>query len=87
MQPLVKWALESLGKVKVEEAVPQLIELLKDQNPEIRWVAVVALGKIGRGSADAAAALRGSLQDSDAEVREAAIWSLSRVDRAAVNVI
>ena len=85
MPSLVKWAVESLSSLKVEEAAAQFIELLKDELPGIRWVAAVVLGRIGRGSAEAAAGLRGSLQDADGDVREAAAWALSQVERAAPN--
>ncbi|MBI1915487.1 MAG: HEAT repeat domain-containing protein [Planctomycetes bacterium] len=81
MQPLVKWAVESLGSLKVDEAVPPLLELLKDEEARVRWAAVVALGRIGRGRGEAATALREALQDADDEVREAAAWALTRVER------
>jgi HEAT repeat protein len=80
---LVRWAVDSLGCLKVEEVVPQLITLLKDERPAARWVAVVALARVGSDSVEAAAALRGALQDSDGVVREAAAWALSQVQRPA----
>jgi len=81
VQPLIKWAVGAVRGLKVEEAVPQLIELLKDADAGVRWAAAIALAKLGPGSAAAAAALRASSQDSDGEVREAATWALARTEQ------
>jgi hypothetical protein len=80
VQPLIRWAVTSLGSLKAEEVVPPLVALLKDRNPTVRWAAAVALARVGRGSAGAAAGLREALQDADGEVREAAAWALGRID-------
>jgi HEAT repeat protein len=61
-------------------AVPCLIQLLQDQDPEVRGHAVVALNWIGPGARDAVPALVRALQDEDPEVRRAAALALQRVD-------
>jgi hypothetical protein len=78
---LIRWAVKCYGGLTAEEAIPQLVGLLGDENAGVRWAAVVTLGRIGRGSAAAAAGLRAALSDGDDEVREAATWALSQVER------
>jgi HEAT repeat protein len=87
VQPLVKWAVESFACLKVEEVVPQLVGLLKDEHAGVRWVAIVALSRVGRGSAEAVAAVRASLQDRDDKVRGAAVWALSQIEGTVVREI
>jgi HEAT repeat protein len=78
---LVKWAVDLFAALPVDEAVAQFIGLLNDEDPRVRWVAAVALVGLGRGNSDVAAALRASIQDADADVREAAAWALRQVER------
>ena len=42
-----KWAVRTLGRIGSEEAVPALIRLLANPNPEVRLEVVRALGNIG----------------------------------------
>ena len=44
----VRWnAVEALIEIGALDAVPALIQVLKDQNEDVRWNAVQALEKIG----------------------------------------
>lgn len=79
--PLVRdAAAEALAGIGVE-AVPTLVQLLDDEDAEVRKRCVKALGTIGRGARPAGPALASHLEDESAEVRMAAaeaIWQVSR---------
>lgn len=58
---------EALGNYSqfAEEAVPPLLHTLKDENVDVRRTAIVALGKVGRGSTEVEESLRELLADPD----------------------
>jgi HEAT repeat protein len=60
-------------------AVPELIEMLSHQKPQIRALAAQTLGRIGPAAATAKAALERTAQDSNPAVRQAATEALERV--------
>jgi HEAT repeat protein len=62
------------------QAVPGLIEALKDKAPDVRWSAAIGLGYFGKQAKDAIPALQAARNDRDARVREAAGVALSRID-------
>jgi HEAT repeat protein len=70
--------LSDLGP-KAKEAVPQLVEAMKAQEPGVRWRAARALGAIGPAAADAAAALATALDDPDHHVRSHAAYALGAI--------
>jgi HEAT repeat protein len=73
-----------LGALDASEAVPALIEALKDPEPGVREQVAWALGAIGdRRAVDG---LVGALSDSAAGVRRQAAWALGAIgDRRAVS--
>lgn len=70
-------AFRLLGRLKAQQAVPLLIEGLKDREPEIRAIAAWALGEIGNRSA--IPALQGLLADKNLEVRREAVMALGKL--------
>jgi HEAT repeat protein len=62
------------------QAVPALIEALKDKAVDIRLSAAIGLGYYGEQARDAIPALRAAQSDRDARVREAAGTALWRID-------
>ena len=62
-----------------KDAVPALMQALKDQDEWVRGNAARALGWIGSGAKDAVPALIQALQDQDAQVRFAAAYALGQV--------
>jgi HEAT repeat protein len=72
-----------LGNLQVAELLPSIIALLKDEDPAMRWVGVVALGRIASSDERAVIALRESLHDRDEEVHEAAAAALRWIERKA----
>jgi HEAT repeat protein len=62
------------------QAVPALIEALKDKVVDVRWSAAIGLGYFGEEAKDAIPALQAAQHDRDARVREAARVALSRID-------
>jgi len=64
-------------------AVPSLIDLLQDSEPEVRWNAAQALGTIGPEARAAVPALIERLKDLDADVREHSAESLGLIGRDA----
>ena len=62
------------------QAVPALIEALKDKQGDVRWSAAIGLGYFGEQARDAIPALQEAQRDRDARVREAASVALSRID-------
>ena len=69
-------AAEALGKQKVEDAIPALVELLKDGDREVRAPAGEALERIGP---KAVPALVGALSYPEATSRLAALDALARL--------
>ena len=59
--------------------IPALIRALEDEDPDVRSAAVVALGEIGPGAADAVPALLLALEDEDPGVRSAAANALEQI--------
>ena len=70
-------AFRLLGRLKAREAVPLLIEGLKDRKPEIRSMAAWALGEIG--DRRAVSALERALEDKAPEVRREAVVALGKL--------
>jgi HEAT repeat protein len=68
-------------------AVPDLIELLQDQDPDVRAHAAVALNWVGPGARDAVPALVRALQDEGHSVREGAAFALLRIGPGAKDAI
>ena len=60
-----------------EKAIPLLLKILEDPQPEQRRTAAQSLGKIGRKSA--VPALIKAVKDSDPRVRHEAAWSLGMI--------
>lgn len=69
-------------KENAAEAIPALIEALKDKNAgaDVHISAALGLGSFGAEAKDAIPALQAKLNDHDARVREAAAKALSRID-------
>jgi HEAT repeat protein len=65
-----------------ERALPRLLAVLKDPNPEQRRTAAQSLGKIARK--EAVPALVEALRDPDAGVRRYAAWALGMIGEEAV---
>lgn len=57
-------------------AVPALIAAIEHEDPDVRWYAIDALGKMGRPAAEALPAIRRALKDEDETVRRAASWAV-----------
>ena len=64
------------------DAVPVLIELLKDDNSIVRQEAILILARIGPAAGDAVPALQRALNDSDEQVRARAITALRQIELA-----
>jgi HEAT repeat protein len=64
-----------------EQALPRLLAVLKDPNPEQRRTAAQSLGKIARK--EAVPALMEALRDPDAGVRRHAAWALGMIGEEA----
>src|SRR5205807_9546376 len=75
------WAAESLGKFgpEAQAAVPDLVAALQDESKMVRMGAAYALGEIG--SADAVPPLQEARNDSEKEVRDAAVTALKRIQQ------
>ena len=66
-----------------ELAVPALIDLLQDPDPDYHWSAADVLGDIGPAAEAAVPALARALEDSDEDVRSAAASALGNIGPAA----
>ena len=65
---------------EAKEAIPDLIRLLDDGKPLVRWAAADALGKFGREARDAVPALmKLAADDPEAAVRSAAGSALAQI--------
>jgi HEAT repeat protein len=75
-------AVRTLGERRGDaaEAVPALIEVLKDKAADMRHDAALGLGSFGELARDAIPALQAAQNDKDARVRRAAGIALSRID-------
>ena len=73
-------AVEALGRIG-EDAVPALIQTLRDQDVEgfVRENAAEALGSIGKDAKDAVPALIQALKDESIGVREDAAYLLGKI--------
>ena len=54
---------------------------LRDTDVGVRRAAAAALGKIGPGAKDSVAALQAARQDGDQKVRDAATYSLAKINK------
>jgi len=70
-------AFRLLGRLKARQAVPLLVEGLRDRKPEIRTIAAWALGEIGDPTA--IPALQQLLGDKNPEVRREAVIALGKL--------
>lgn len=71
-------AARASGELEIEEAVPDLIKMLADEDVEIRDTAVWALGRIG--GREARRALQACCASSDEDLQEAAEEALAELD-------
>ena len=71
-------ATRASGELEIEEAVPDLIRLLADEDVEIRDTAVWALGRIG--GREARRALQACYASNDEGLLEAAEEALAELD-------
>ena len=69
------WALEDV-ELAAGEAVPALLDALRDKADEVRWRAAGALGKMGRAPVPGLILL---LRDTDPKVRKAAVGALTNI--------
>ncbi|HKQ38416.1 MAG TPA: HEAT repeat domain-containing protein [Verrucomicrobiae bacterium] len=69
----------ALGRIGAP-AVPELVPVLKNDHPEVRTSAVIALGFIGKAAHDAAPHLMPLLDDNNLEVRQAAALALGSIE-------
>jgi HEAT repeat protein len=79
--PLRVGAAVYLGNIgpAAKEAIPDLIEALKDKDEDVREQAATALGKTGAEARPAVPALRLALQDDAGGVRKAAAGALTQI--------
>jgi HEAT repeat protein len=74
-------AAHSAGEMVLKEAAPRLVDLIDDEDTEVRLMAIWALGQIG--GAPASRALTENLQSKDPAIREAAQEALQEIAFAA----
>ncbi|MBR8828907.1 MAG: HEAT repeat domain-containing protein [Gomphosphaeria aponina SAG 52.96 = DSM 107014] len=67
-----------LGRVGNKKKVSELIQALKDPNPDVRYKAAIALGE--RGDEQAVSPLIDALKDSDSHVRSNAADALEKIN-------
>lgn len=78
--PLVLTSVSCINDTPPQPAtvvVAQLVELLKDPNPDIRRTAALSLGKIA--NSNSIPALITALRDPDAQVRAYSAWALGQI--------
>ena len=63
--------------------MPALLEALKDEDEDVRRLAVFALGRISPAPKDAVPALIEALKDEDEDVRAGAAYALGKIGPAA----
>jgi len=83
LKPLEQWteqeaAAEALGRIG-PPAIPQLIELLKSPDPEVRLIAAQVLARMGSDAKEAVPPLIPLLNDPDERIRKAAARTLGRI--------
>ena len=64
-----------------KDAAPTLIQLLQDQDQDVRYFAAWALGMIGEGAQDTVPALIQALQDQNRDVRDSAARALEKIKK------
>ena len=65
---------------EAREAVPTLLQLLREESAENRKLAAWTLGYIGQGAVEAIPALRVALRDSNEGVRQMAREALEKIN-------
>jgi HEAT repeat protein len=70
-------AAQILGQASVDDAVPALIEATTDNDAQVRWSAVISLGRLG--TAESRQALQALLDDDDDTVAYYAQWALDHL--------
>jgi HEAT repeat protein len=86
LQSLAVAVIQRLGP-KAKDAVPALIDELKDPSPEYRHEVEFALGAIGPDAKAAVPALIKEMQDEDPRVRRTACYALGKIGPAASEAI
>jgi HEAT repeat protein len=70
-------AAQILGQAHVDDAVPALIEATTDNDAQVRWSAVISLGRLG--TSESRQALQALVDDDDDTVAYYAQWALDRL--------
>lgn len=70
-------AAQILGQAHVNDAVPALIEATTDNDAQVRWSAVISLGRLG--TSESRQALQALVDDDDDTVAYYAQWALDRL--------
>jgi len=83
LKPLEQWtqqeaAADALGRIG-PPAIPQLIDLLKSPEVEVRLIAAQVLARMGSDAKEAVPSLIPLLKDPDERVRKAATRTLGRI--------
>lgn len=83
LKPLDQWteqetAADALGRIG-PAALPQLVELLRSEQAEVRLIATQTIARMGSDAKDAVPALIPLLEDPDERVRKAATRTLGRI--------
>ena len=76
--PLKRAAAEALGQLGSQKAIDTLILALKDENPEVQFSVVRALGEIGNEKTTAILVSILDLKDLDYRVQAQALWELGQ---------
>ncbi|MBI1313035.1 sulfatase-like hydrolase/transferase [bacterium] len=64
-----------------KEAIPQMVETLKDDDAAVRYWAAIGLGNLGKEAVKSAPSLKQTLHDDSENVRVAAARALCRMDQ------
>ena len=83
---LVETVERALGRIG-PRAVPAILPLLNDPNPQTRIAAAKVIGRIGPPAADAVPALTQLLEDEDEDVQRAAAFALGEIGPAAESAV
>ena len=83
---LVETVERALGRIG-PRAVPAILPLLNDPNPQTRIAAAKVIGRIGPPAAEAVPALTQMLDDEDEDVRRAAAFALGEIGPAAESAV
>jgi len=83
LKPLEQWteqeaAADALGRIG-PSAIPQLIELLKSPEPDVRLIAAQVLARMGSDAKEAVPHLIPLLKDRDERIRKSAARTLGRI--------